>query len=80
MVDGDAIRDAAGSRRDGKTDLAGAIAALKRAKYAALLKRRCGWVPSRRWSCEAPPEGEVARFGGFDEGEAFGNRIVVAAD
>lgn len=53
------------------------IAALKRAEYGALLKRGCGWVPSRKWSCEAPPEEEIARFGGFDEGEAFGNRVVV---
>ncbi|MBW8635721.1 aspartate/glutamate racemase family protein [Hoeflea sp. WL0058] len=55
------------------------IAALKRAEYAALLKRQCGWIPSRKWSCEAPPEEEIARFGGFDDGEAFGNRIVVEA-
>lgn len=53
------------------------IAALKRAEYGALLKRQCGWIPSRKWSCEAPPEEEIARFGGFDEGEAFGNRVVV---
>ena len=56
------------------------LAALKRAEYAAILKRQCGWTPSRKWSCEAPPEEEIARFGGFDEGEAFGNRIVVEAD
>lgn len=55
------------------------IAALKRAEYGALLKRQCGWIPSRKWSCEAPPEEEIARFGGFDEGEAFGNRVVVEA-
>ncbi|WP_306117542.1 MULTISPECIES: aspartate/glutamate racemase family protein [unclassified Roseitalea] len=55
-------------------------AALKRAEYAALLKRQCGWVPSRKWSCEAPSEDEIARFGGFDEGEAFGNRVIVPAD
>ena len=55
------------------------IAALKRAEYAALLKRQCGWIPSRKWSCEPPPEEEIARFGGFDDGEAFGNRLVVAA-
>lgn len=56
------------------------IAALKRAEYAAILKRQCGWVPSRKWSCEAPSEEEISRFGGFDEGEAFGNRVVVEAD
>ena len=37
-------------------------------------------MPSRKWSCEAPPEEEIARFGGFDEGEAFGNRIVIEAE
>ena len=56
------------------------IAAFKRAEYGAVLKRQCGWVPSRKWSCEAPPEAEIARFGGFDDGPAFGNRIVVPAD
>lgn len=56
------------------------IASLKRAEYAAILKRQCGWVPSRKWSCEAPSEEEIARFGGFDEGEAFGNRVIVEAE
>ncbi len=56
------------------------IAALKRAEYSALLKQQCGWKPSRKWSCEAPPEDEIARFGGFDDGEVFGNRIVVEAE
>ncbi len=55
------------------------IAAFKRAEYGAVLKQQCGWVPSRKWSCEAPPEEELARCGGFDEGPAFGNRIVVPA-
>ncbi len=55
------------------------IAALKRAEYGALLKRQCGWKPSRKWSCEAPPEDEIARFGGFDNGEAFAGRLVVEA-
>lgn len=55
------------------------IAALKRAEYAAVLKRQCGWVPSRRWSSEPPPEAEIARFGQFDTSEPFGNRIVVEA-
>ncbi len=56
-----------------------AIAALKRAEYAAALRRDCGWVPSRKWSCEAPPEEEMARIGGFDVNEPFGNRLVLAA-
>jgi allantoin racemase len=56
------------------------IAALKRAEYAAVLKRQCGWRPSRKWSSESPSEEEIARFGGFDDGEVFGNRIVVPAE
>lgn len=56
-----------------------AIAALKRAEYGALLRRQCGWIPSRKWSCEAPPEEEMSRFGGFDDGEAIGPRLTVPA-
>jgi allantoin racemase len=56
-----------------------AIAALKRAEYGALLKRQCGWIPSRKWSCEPPPEEEIARFGCFPDGEAIGPRAIVAA-
>lgn len=56
------------------------IAALKRAEYGAVLKQQCGWVPSRRWSSESPSEEEMARFGGFDGGEAFGSRIVIPAE
>lgn len=55
------------------------IAALKRAEYAATLKQDCGWIPSRKWSCESPPESEMAAIGGFDTNRPFGNRIVVAA-
>ena len=55
------------------------IAALKRAEYAAELKRKCGWTPSRRWSCEPPPEEEIAAFGIIGDSDAFGNRAVVAA-
>ena len=55
------------------------IAALKRAEYGALLKRTCGWIPSRKWSCQAPPEDEIAKFGILDDGDVFGNRIVVDA-
>ncbi len=51
------------------------IAALKRAEYAGRLKRDCGWVPSRKWSCEAPPETEIAQFGGFETNQAFGHRV-----
>lgn len=56
-----------------------AIAALKRAEYSALPKRHCGRIPSRRWSCEPPPEEEIARFGCFPDGEAIGPRAIVAA-
>jgi allantoin racemase len=57
-----------------------AIAAFKRAEYAALLKRQCGWIPSRKWSCEAPSEEELDRLEVFDRGDAFGARIVVDAN
>lgn len=56
-----------------------AIAALKRAEYGALLKRQCGWVPSRKWSCEPPPEQEVERFRCFEGGEPFGPLLTVEA-
>jgi len=56
-----------------------AIAALKRAEYGALLKRQCGWIPSRKWSCEPPPEDEIIRFGCFDNSDAIGPRLTVAA-
>jgi len=54
-----------------------AVAALKRAEYAALLKRQCGWIPSRKWSCEPPPEEEIATFGWFEGDEALGPRLIV---
>lgn len=44
-----------------------------------VLKRQRGWVRSRRWSSEAPPEEEIARVGRFDINGFFGNRIVVDA-
>ncbi len=56
------------------------VAALKRAEYAAILKQQCGWGPSRKWSSESPSEEEMARFGGFDDGEAFGSRTIVPAE
>ena len=54
-----------------------AMAALKRAEYGAHLKQDCGWKPSRRWSCEAPPENEIVATGAFDTDTPFGPRIVV---
>ena len=56
------------------------IAAFKRAEYAAALKRDCGWVPSRKWTCEAPPAAEMAKIGGFDVNDPFGNSLVLAAE
>jgi allantoin racemase len=56
-----------------------AIAAMKRAEYGALLKRQCGWKPSRKWSCEPPPEQEIGRFGCFPDGETIGPRAIVKA-
>jgi allantoin racemase len=56
-----------------------AIAALKRAEYGALLKRQCGWIPSRKWSCEPPPEDEITSFGCFGGGEVMGPRLIVDA-
>ena len=55
------------------------IAALKEAEYAAELKANCGWKPSRKWSCEAPTEEEMAAIGVFEQPDIFGNRIVVPA-
>ncbi len=56
------------------------IAALKRAEYGALLKQQCGWIPSRKWSCEPPPEEELKRFGIIDDGDVFGNRLIVPSE
>jgi allantoin racemase len=56
------------------------IAALKRAEYAAILKRQCGWVPSRKGSCEAPSEAELSAFKAFPDNEpVFGSRIIIPA-
>lgn len=55
------------------------VAAIARAEHFGRLRRSQGWVPSRRWSCEAPPEAELAAIGVFDVAEPFGNRIVVPA-
>ncbi len=56
------------------------IAALKRAEYAAILKRQCGWIPSRAGSCESPSEAELEAFNAFGGNEpVFGSRIVVPA-
>jgi allantoin racemase len=56
-----------------------ATAAFLRAQHFAHLKTKCGLVPSRKWSCEAPSEAELKTLAVFDNSEAFGNRIVVPA-
>ena len=53
------------------------IAALKQAEQAAYLKNKFGWKPSRKWSCQAPPEADLKRFNLFNEDYQFGNRIIV---
>lgn len=55
------------------------IAALKRAEYLAQLKQQCGWIPSRKWSCEVPAEEEIEQFGIINDEDVFGNRIVIEA-
>jgi Hydantoin racemase len=56
-------------------------AALKHAEYMAGLKRTCNWLPSRKYSCEAPPEEELALIGCFkDESDAFGTRVIAGPD
>ena len=54
------------------------LAALKQAEQAAMLKNKYNWKPSRKWSCQAPPENDITRFGLFKEAYQFGNRIIVS--
>lgn len=56
------------------------IAAFKEAEFAAEMKTRCGFRPSRTWSCEAPDAAEMAALRVFDDGEVFGNRVIVPAE
>ena len=56
-----------------------AVAALKRAEHAAEIRSRCGWLPSRKWSCEPPPEQEFEAGCRNEAAEPFGNRIVLEA-
>lgn len=55
------------------------IAVIKRAEFNAELARRSGLKPSRKWSCEPPPESELERFGIFQEDSVIDNRIIVPA-
>ncbi len=56
------------------------IAALKRAEYGALLKQKCGWIPGRTGSCEAPSEAELKKFNAFaGDDPVFGDRIIIPA-
>lgn len=47
------------------------VASFKQAEYLARLKQQFGWAPSRRWSCEPPPEEELARFGLYQTAPAL---------
>ena len=53
------------------------IAALKQAEHAASLKNNYNWMPSRKWSSEAPPVNDLLQFGLFENEYEFGNRIIV---
>jgi allantoin racemase len=52
------------------------VAPFKQAEHLARMKRQFGWVPSRLWSCEPPPEEELRRFGLFQKPPAL-NRIKI---
>ena len=55
------------------------IALIKRAEYAAALKRNCGLLPSRKWSCEPPSDEEMESTGVFGTQNAYITPHVVAA-
>jgi len=57
-----------------------ATAAFLRAEHLGSHKAACGWIPSRKYSCEAPSEIEMTDLGVFDVDQPFGNRIVVPAN
>jgi len=50
------------------------IAAYKAAEYLGGLKRQFGWVPSRKWGSEAPPEDQIRAFGLFQAAPPIGNK------
>ncbi len=54
-------------------------APFKLAEHMAGLKQRLGLVPSRVWSCEAPPADEIERFGLFRGPAKAPDCIVVGA-
>jgi len=47
------------------------VAPFKQAESLAQQQRAFGWRPSRRWSCEPPPEEELRRFGLFTQAPAL---------
>ena len=47
------------------------VASFKQAEHLAQMKQQFGWAPSRRWSCEPPPEEELARFGLYQTAPAL---------
>lgn len=56
------------------------VAVLKRGEYSAILKRQCGLVPSRMWSCEAPNEKELRESGVFEDEQVFDKCVTIQAD
>ena len=50
------------------------FASFKMAEYLAGMKAQLGWKPSRQWSCQPPPEDEIAKFGLFADPAPIGNR------
>lgn len=55
------------------------LAAFKSAEYLAGLKKQFQWKPSRVWSCEPPPEIELAELQIFKQPAPIGNRILIPA-
>lgn len=51
------------------------VAAFKMAEYLGGLKRQFSWIPSRKWSCEAPPEEQLKEFGLFAGPPPIANRL-----
>lgn len=51
------------------------VAAFKSAEYLGGLKKQFGWVPSRKWGSEAPPEEQIKAFGLFSAAPPIGNKL-----
>lgn len=51
------------------------IAAFKTVEHLSGLKKQFGWIPSRKWGSEAPPEDQIKAFGLFSAPAPIGNKI-----